>query len=164
MMSPTSPHTQRRLGFHGLAVIHPVPSAINAALVASLALVAGGDPAVAGILAVAMLGFQASIGALNDFVDADQDRVAKPAKPIPSGRTSGGVAVALVILGGAVGLGISAGFGAAVLVLGAAGYASGLAYDIFMRRWGLGWLCFAAAFPLLLTCHRFFIEFVEPVI
>jgi len=31
-----------------MAVVHPVPSAISAVLVASLALVAGGEPVVAG--------------------------------------------------------------------------------------------------------------------
>lgn len=133
-----------------VAVTHPIPSAIDAALVAALALVAGGDPLVAATLAIAMLGFQASIGALNDVVDAGRDHLAKPGKPIPAGVVSKRAAVAIVIVGGTVGLLVSAGFGVAVVVLGSAGYACGLAYDVFMRRAGLGWLCFAAAFPLLL--------------
>jgi 4-hydroxybenzoate polyprenyltransferase len=45
---------------------------------------------------------------------------------------------------------ISATFGITVAILGALGYGSGVAYDVLMRRRGLGWLCFAAAFPLLL--------------
>jgi 4-hydroxybenzoate polyprenyltransferase len=50
-----------------------------------------------------------------------------------------------------VGLVISAGFGLPALILGAAGYGCGLAYDLVMRRRGLGWLCYAGAFPLLLA-------------
>ena len=134
-----------------LALIHPVPSALVAAVVASLALVAGGEPTVAGLLAVAMLGFQFSIGALNDVVDVEADRLTKPGKPMPAGLVSGRAAMVVVILGGSAGLVISAGFGTAVLILGALGYASGVAYDVSMRRRGLGWLCFAAAFPLLIA-------------
>ncbi len=124
---------------------------MNAALVSSLALVAGGSLVVADLLAVAMFGFQTSIGALNDIVDAGRDRLVKPGKAIPAGLVSKRLALVIVIIGGAIGLVISAGFGAAVLALGAAGYACGLAYDVVMRRLGLGWLCFAAAFPLLLV-------------
>jgi 4-hydroxybenzoate polyprenyltransferase len=134
-----------------LAVVHPVPSALNAVLVGTLVLIAGGERSVAGVLALAMLGFQFSIGALNDIVDVEADRPWKPRKPIPGGLIPTESAVAIVVLGALVGLGISASFGIAVLVLGAAGYASGVAYDMVMRRVGLGWMCFAVAFPLLLA-------------
>jgi 4-hydroxybenzoate polyprenyltransferase len=120
-------------------------------LVATLALIAGGERAVAGLLAVAMLGFQFSIGALNDIVDAEVDRPTKARKPIPAGVCPVGFAKTIVVMGAIVGLGLSAAFGLEVLLLGAAGYASGVAYDVAMRRVGLGWLCFAAALPLLLT-------------
>ena len=134
-----------------MAVVHPVPSALNAVLVAILALIAGGEPSVAGLLAIAMLGFQFSIGALNDIVDAEADGPWKARKPIPAGLIPVEFAIAVVGLGALVGLGISASFGLEVLMLGAAGYASGVAYDVAMRRVGLGWLCFAAALPLLLA-------------
>lgn len=138
----------RMLG--ALAVVHPLPSAINAGLVAALAIVAGADVAVAALLAIGMLGYQVSIGALNDLVDTDRDREVKPGSPIPAGLVARRSAVRIVIVGGAVGSAISAGFGAAVLAVGMAGYASGLAYDLFMRRLGWGWLCFSVAIPLLL--------------
>jgi len=134
-----------------LAVVHPAPSVINAGLVAALASIAGGSLATAALLAAAMLGFQFSIGALNDIADAEADRVGKPRKPIPSGRVAIASALAIVVLGAAGGLVVSATFGFEVLVLGLLGYACGVAYDVAMRRWGLGWLCYAAAFPLLLT-------------
>jgi 4-hydroxybenzoate polyprenyltransferase len=135
----------------GLAVVHPLPSAINAALVAGLAVAAGGDALLAGVLGAAMLGYQASIGALNDVVDADRDRLVKPAAPIPAGAVSRRTALGIVAVGGALGSVFSAGFGLVVLLVGTAGYASGLAYDLFMRRHGWGWLCFSVAFPLLLA-------------
>jgi 4-hydroxybenzoate polyprenyltransferase len=135
----------------GLAVVHPLPSAINAALVAGLAVAAGGDALLAGTLAAAMFGYQASIGALNDVVDEDRDRLVKPDGPIPAGAVSRREALVIVTVGGALGSVVSAGFGLVVLLVGSAGYASGLAYDLFMRRRGWGWLCFSVALPLLLA-------------
>ncbi len=151
MLPASRPPERVRRILRGLVVVHPVPSAINAALVGSLALVAGGELVVAALVAIAMLGFQTSIGTLNDVVDAGRDRLAGRAKPIPAGLVSERAAMGIAIIGGTTGLIISGGFGAAVLALGAAGYVTGLAYDVFMRRLGLGWLCFAAALPLLLT-------------
>ena len=147
--NPTAPQSRIGRALLALAVVHPVPSAHNAVLVAVLALIAGGERSVAAVLALAMLGFQFSIGALNDVVDVEADRLARPRKPFPAGLVPMEIAIALVVLGGVVGLGISASFGVVVLALGAAGYASGVAYDIVMRRVGLGWLCLAAAIPLM---------------
>jgi 4-hydroxybenzoate polyprenyltransferase len=132
-------------------VVHPVPSALNAVLVAILALIAGGGRSVAVGLAIAMLGFQFSIGALNDVADVEADRLWKPRKPIPAGLIPIKFASTFVVLGAVVGLSISASFGIVVLILGASGWVSGVAYDVVMRRLGLGWLCFAAAFPLMLA-------------
>ena len=148
---PTAPEPRGRRALLALAVVHPVPSALNAVLVAVLALIAGGERSVAGALALAMLGFQFSIGALNDVADVEVDRPSRPRKPIPAGLVPIELASAIVVLGAVVGLGISASFGIVVLILGAGGYASGVAYDVVMRRLGLGWLCFAAALPLMLA-------------
>ncbi|MGD8485380.1 MAG: UbiA family prenyltransferase [Chloroflexota bacterium] len=148
---PTSVEPRGKRALLALAVVHPVPSALNAVLVAVLALVAGGERSVAVVLAIAMLGFQFSIGALNDVADVEADRPWKPRKPIPAGHVPIELAAAVVVLGALVGLGISATFGSVVLILGASGYVSGAAYDVVMRRVGLGWLCFAAAIPLLLA-------------
>jgi 1,4-dihydroxy-2-naphthoate polyprenyltransferase len=134
-----------------LTIVHPVPSAINAGLVAVIAGIAGAEPPTAALLATAMLGFQFSIGALNDVVDAEPDRRHKLRKPIPAGLVPVWLALVLAGLGAAIGLGISASLGGAVLVLGVLGYATGVAYDLVLRRLGLGWLAFAAAFPLLLA-------------
>ncbi len=147
-MQPTRGAARWLLAF---GVVHPLPSAINAALVAILAVVGGGNPLTAGLLAVAMLGFQFSIGAWNDVVDADADRMSKTRKPIPAGLVTVRTATVVAIIGAVVGVVISASFGWLVLAVGLAGYATGVAYDVAMRRLGLGWLCYAAAFPLLLV-------------
>lgn len=136
---------------HALRVIHPLPSAINALLVVALATTAGAQPGPALALGMAMLAFQAAIGAINDVSDADRDRVAKPSRPIPAGAISASTATRLGALCACVGLLISAAFGSVVALLGAAGLACGLAYDTVLGRRGLGWLCYAAAFPLLLA-------------
>ncbi len=149
--SPTARPRQGRRTLLALAVVHPVPSAINALLVAILAILAGGERSTAGLLAIAMLGYQFSIGALNDIADVDADRQRKPRKPIPAGLIPVAFASVIVVLGAVVGLGISASYGMLVLVLGASGYAAGVAYDLAMRPRGLGWLCLAAAFPLMLA-------------
>jgi 4-hydroxybenzoate polyprenyltransferase len=102
-------------------------------------------------LGLAMLGFQASIGAVNDIVDAPDDAHAKPWKPIPAGSVSVRTASVLAVATGGLGLAISAAAGPLALAVGAAGYACGLAYDLVLRRVGLGWLGYAIAFPLLLV-------------
>jgi geranylgeranylglycerol-phosphate geranylgeranyltransferase len=133
-----------------LALLHPFPSALNALLVVALSTIAGAPAPAAVVLALGMLGFQVSIGALNDLVDAPVDRVAKPAKPIPSGLVAPRTAV-VISVGGALAGGVLAGWVAPVAALvGVAGWACGAAYDLGLKRRGLGWLAFAIAFPLLL--------------
>ena len=128
-----------------------MPSTIDAVVVAALAVVAGASSGRAVVLAVAMFGFQACIGAVNDLVDAEADRLVKPAKPIPAGLVSARAALAVASVGALIGLAISASLGLGAFILGAAGLATGVVYDLLPRRWGLGWLCFVPAFPLLLA-------------
>jgi 4-hydroxybenzoate polyprenyltransferase len=131
-------------------VVHPLPSILNALVVATLAAVAGAEPVVATRLAIAMFAFQASIGAINDVIDAERDQVAKPGKPIPAGDIDRASAAIVGLGAGAVGLILSAASGILVLVLGGLGLVCGLAYDVRLRDRGLGWLCYALAFPILL--------------
>ena len=86
-----------------LTVVHPVPSLLNAGLVATIALIAGAAGPVAASLAIAMLGFQFSIGALNDVADAESDRVRKPRKPVPAGIMPVELAILISVLGAVVG-------------------------------------------------------------
>lgn len=133
-----------------LALLHPFPSALDASLVAILSVVSGADTLTAATLAIAMFGFQVSIGALNDLVDAPSDAHARPAKPIPAGMVSRRAAWMVVVGGGAIGLGLSLLVSPVAFALGSAGYACGVAYDLRLKRMGLGWVAFSAAFPLLL--------------
>lgn len=140
----------RRIG-RSIALLHPLPSALVATVVAALAAVAGAAISDILLLAVGMFGFQVSIGALNDLVDADRDRLTQPDKPIPAGIVSVRAAMVITVIGGVTGLGISAWYGPAVLVVGLVGLGCGYAYDVAARRNGLGWLAFAVALPALLV-------------
>src|SRR5436309_8215858 len=84
-------------------VLHPFPSVLNSALVLALALIAGGPPTAAVLLALGMLGIQFCIGVVNDLADERLDAATKPWKPIPSGlvtrRSARLIAVASASLG-----------------------------------------------------------------
>jgi 4-hydroxybenzoate polyprenyltransferase len=135
----------------GIALLHPLPSALVSTAVAALATVAGAPRSEVVWLAVGMFGFQVSIGALNDIVDAERDRLVQPAKPIPAGIVSRRLAMVVVIVGAAAGVAISAWFGWPVLLVGLVGLGCGYAYDLVARRAGFGWLAFAIALPTLLV-------------
>ncbi len=105
-----------RLGAVGL--IHPFPTALVAISTGILGLIAGGTVVQAATLTLAMAGFQASIGALNDLHDRVDDAVGQPWKPIPSGRVGPGAARSVVVAGAVVG-------SAGSLVLGAGDVARG---------------------------------------
>jgi 4-hydroxybenzoate polyprenyltransferase len=151
-IAPPLPRARRwrRLLLAG-RIVHPAPSLVVAAAVAAVAWTAGAGAAVTVMLVVAMLGFQFSIGALNDLADADADRAEHVAKPISYGAVSTRTAIAIVLVGTVVGLTVSASFGPLVLLLGAAGWSCGVAYDLVLRRLGLGWIAFVLALPLLLA-------------
>jgi 4-hydroxybenzoate polyprenyltransferase len=131
-------------------VVHPAPSVIVSAAVLGLAWAAGAPLLEALLLGFAMLGFQFSIGALNDLVDAPADARAKPGKPLPAGAIGTSAVVVIVAVGALVGLIGSAWFGPLVLALGAVGLSCGVAYDLVARRYDLGWLCLSLALPVLL--------------
>ena len=57
-----------------------------------------------------MLPQQLAIGAFNDLRDREDDRVAKPGKPLASGALSPGVAVAATVAGFVIALGMAATF------------------------------------------------------
>src|SRR3970040_655329 len=100
-------------------------------------------------LALALAGFQASIGALNDIHDRSDDEVAKPWKPLPAGRVTFAAARATALGGGLLGFLLSGAAGPAALAIGLIGYGLGVAYDLGLKRTGWGWLAFALALPLV---------------
>ena len=100
-------------------------------------------------LLLAMLGGQLAIGAVNEVVDARLDAVAKPWKPIPSGLISVRTAVAIAIGSLVMMVVMSATLGAASLALCSLGTASGLAYDLWLKRSLFSWVPYLIALPLL---------------
>lgn len=135
-----------------LRLVHPFPSALNALLVLGIALIAGAPIQRAGLLAVAMLGLQFCIGAVNDLFDEALDAESKPFKPIPGGRVSRRAAwlVAGVCGGGGLALAALANPPDQLsLAMAAAMLAAGLVYDAVLKPTAFGWLCFAIAFPIL---------------
>jgi 4-hydroxybenzoate polyprenyltransferase len=112
-------------------------------------MLAGGTPATAGRLGIAMVSLQAAIGALNDIVDAPHDAGLKPGKPIPAGLVSAGTA-RLVAIGGAVlGIALSIPSGPATAAVAIGILAVGGLYDVRFKGTPWSWLPFAAGIPLL---------------
>ena len=135
-----------------LRLVHPFPSTLNALLVLGIALLAGGPLPVAVQLALAMLGIQFCIGVVNDLYDESLDARSKPWKPIPAGRVTRRTAWL-----------VAAGFGGGGVLLAAlvmppdpvpvllltVMLGCGLAYDVYLKSLGFGWIAYAIAFPLL---------------
>jgi 4-hydroxybenzoate polyprenyltransferase len=96
-----------------------------------------------------MTALQASIGALNDVVDARTDAVSKPAKPIPSGEVSLGQGRAVAVLAAIGGVVLAGPSGLAATALAVAVLGVGYAYDLRAKGTAWSWLPFAAGIPLL---------------
>jgi len=96
-----------------------------------------------------MFALQASIGSLNDLVDAEADAGRKPGKPIPAGTVTRTEARLVLALGAGVGLILAAGSGPAVGLLGVAVLAVGYGYDLLAKGTAWSWLPFAIGIPLL---------------
>lgn len=130
-------------------LFHPFPSALDAAVVAVVAEIAGAPTERIALLAAAMLLLQFSIGVANDWADAPADATANPAKAIPRGlvrrRTAAGLAVLLAV-GGLV---LAAAAGPLTLAVACVGLAAGLAYDLRLKGTRWSWLPYAVGIPLL---------------
>ena len=134
----------------GLArLVHPFPSALDAAVTVALALLAGASSGRALLLGASMLAIQLSIGAFNDLFDLPADMVAGRSKPLVDGRVGARPALGVGIACGLAGL-VLAGFaGLATGLVACAGYCIGLAYDLRLKASPWSWLPYAAGIPLL---------------
>jgi chlorophyll synthase len=132
-----------------LRLVHPFPSLLDGLATSVVALIAGADPATATRLGLAMLALQASIGALNDLVDAPADAGRKPGKPIPAGLVPVRVARLVVVGGAGVGILLAAGSGAPLAALAVGVLAIGCGYDLLAKGTAWSWLPFALGIPLL---------------
>ena len=133
-----------------LRLVHPFPSLVNSALVLGLALLAGGGPTLAALLATGMLGLQFCIGTVNDLYDEPVDRVAKPWKPLAAGVVSRRAAWSVALIAGGGGLAAAtAAAGGVTLAMAAAMLACGLLYDARLKPTAWAWACFSVAFVIL---------------
>jgi len=112
-------------------------------------MLAGGGPLVALRLGASMLALQASIGAVNDVVDAGVDRGRKPGKPLPRGVVGRGEAQAVATIGLVLGLALSGLSGIPTGAVAASGVGLGYVYDVRLSRTAWSWLPLAAALPLV---------------
>jgi 4-hydroxybenzoate polyprenyltransferase len=138
----------RRIG--GLIrLIHPFPSILDGLATAAIALLAGGDPPTALRLGGSMVALQASIGALNDLVDAGTDAGRKPGKPIPAGFISRGEARLVATIGAGMGVILAGPSGPGLITLAAAVLVVGYGYDLLAKGTAWSWVPFAIGIPLL---------------
>jgi 4-hydroxybenzoate polyprenyltransferase len=114
-----------------------------------MALLAGGSLPTALRLGIAMLALQASIGSLNDFVDAALDAGRKAGKPIPNGHATRREALGLAAAGLLVGVALTWPSGLAATALAIAGVGCGYLYDLRLSRTAWSWLPFAVGLPLV---------------
>ena len=130
-------------------LLHGFPSALDGLVTGVLVAIAGGDPAVAVRLGLAMFLLQCSIGALNDRADAPVDQATQPGKPIPRGevtRREASVVTGACLVGGLVLAALSA---PSVLLVALLGVGCGYAYDLWLKGTALSWLAWSAGLPLL---------------
>jgi 4-hydroxybenzoate polyprenyltransferase len=96
-----------------------------------------------------MAALQASIGALNDRIDAPRDAGRKPGKPIPAGLLSVRTASVVVVAAGGIGIGLAAPSGGPTVILAMVVLAVGYGYDAVFKGSAWSWLPFAVGIPLL---------------
>jgi 4-hydroxybenzoate polyprenyltransferase len=132
-----------------IRLIHPFPSLLDGVATTAIALLAGADLPSAVRLGGAMVALQASIGALNDIVDAPADSGRKPGKPIPSGVVSPGLARAVVVVGATTGVVLAAASGPWLVATSILILAIGYGYDLWAKGTRWSWLPFAVGIPML---------------
>jgi 4-hydroxybenzoate polyprenyltransferase len=122
---------------------------LDGVVVLGSALVGGAEPMDAARLGASMTLLQASIGALNDLVDAPTDAGRKAGKPIPAGSVSVRVARAVVVVAAVAGVGLAVPSGIPTVVLALVVLAIGYGYDLVAKGTIWSWLPFAIGIPLL---------------
>ena len=132
-------------------VTHPFPSVLDGLVAAGAALAAGAGAPVAVRIGVSMVLLQASVGALNDVIDAPHDAGRKPGKPIPAGLVRPSVAQGIAAIAGALGVALAVPSGPATALLAVGLLALGYAYDLWFKGTAWSWVPFALAIPLFPT-------------
>lgn len=135
-----------------LVLPHAVPIIVVMTATAAFAVVAaGGWPGLGPMsrLLGAMFGGQLAVGAVNELVDVDLDRSAKPDKPIPSGLVPEHGAWIMATAGVILMTALSLTFGVAAFLLCALGNGTGVAYSIWFKRTIWAWIPYLIALPLI---------------
>jgi 4-hydroxybenzoate polyprenyltransferase len=135
-----------------LVLPHAVPILFVLLATAAFAFVAtDGNPGAAPLasLLVAMLGGQLAVGATNEIVDVELDRISKPHKPLPSGLVSRRGAFSMVATGLALMVIGSLRFSLLAGLLCGLGTGIGITYSIWFKRTVWSWLPYVLAIPLL---------------
>lgn len=130
-------------------LVHPFPSLLDGAVVALIALVAGGGLSTALVLGISMTCLQFAIGTVNDIVDAPFDEGIRTGKPIPDGVVSPGRAFQVAAVAAVAGLVLALVGGPGLVLLALVGLGIGMAYDLWAKGTTLSWLPFAIGVPLL---------------
>lgn len=131
---------------------HAVPVIVVLTATAALAIVAaGGWPGASGMLRLlgAMLGGQVAIGAINELVDVELDRISRPDKPIPAGLVSERGATLMAMTGIVAMVLLGATFGWVPLALLVLGTGTGIAYSFWFKHTIWSWVPYLIALPLL---------------
>ncbi len=135
-----------------ISLTHVTPLATVVAVTGLLAWMIAGTALAAGELArmlLAMLGGQIVVGVANELVDAENDRLTKPSKPMSVGLTSQRGAKAFGLAGFAlmVVAGVTLGMASFLILL--LGTGLGVAYSLWFKRSRFAWLPYLIALPLL---------------
>jgi 4-hydroxybenzoate polyprenyltransferase len=137
-----------------IRLLHPYPlSVVVATSVVMVVIAHHGSPGagfIARVFGVVLIS-QVVVGALNDYVDRDQDAITQPDKPIPSGQVSPNLALALTLGPLILMLPLAASFGTTSLYLVCLGTASALVYDLWLKPTPFSLLSYLVSFLSLVT-------------
>ena len=134
-----------------MRMVHPFPSAVVTAVTVAAAFLADASPALSTVamLGIGMLCYQFAIGVANDAVDALDDARNKPWKAVPRGLVSRRTASLLAAGFAGAGMLVTSGLPFGAWLVGMAGLACGLLYDVQLKRTWLSWAPMAVAIPLV---------------
>jgi heme o synthase len=135
-------------------IIHPYPAALVTAVSVGLVLFVHGSSPGGGTLVRAgmvVLCSQISVGALNDYVDRQEDARAHRDKPIAIGQVSPTFALVLAGAGLLLFLPLSLSFGWESLVVTTIGLVAALAYDFWLKRTSWSFISYLISFTALVA-------------
>ncbi|WP_231116414.1 UbiA family prenyltransferase [Motilibacter rhizosphaerae] len=141
----------------GLALsCHPLPTLAVTGLAAGLAGAAGAPPRRTGLLAAAVLSGQLAIGWANDTLDAGRDAARGRAdKPVATGEAPRPLVAAAAVVAAAATVPLSLRLGRVAGTAQLGLVASGLAYDLGLKRTALSALPYLTGFGALpVAAHR----------